>query len=268
MPWGSYSGSYWGGGAIPSPPAGFNILAAAATGSTTFQVLFSEPPAFVSSAQEGDAQNLTNWTLIREDVAETLTILGVAQTTDPNVLEFFIQERWASELAQYKISAADTLKAASGDPIILNYAEFFGAPSSSTGTTTTVSDILNPQTKSHIEGALSVGSNGDYEMETGVQLLKKLILRRLLTRQGEFYHLSDSDYGLGLRAKDLNHPTDLIALKTKIEKQVAREPEVAGVQASVTMFADGRLQVQLLVTTQNSGQFDLAVPVPADRSGV
>ena len=50
-----------------------------------------------------------------------------------------------------------------------------------------------------IGGSLRIGADGDYVADEGTELMKKLILRRLLTPKGAFFHLPDYGYGLAVK---------------------------------------------------------------------
>ena len=95
-------------------------------------------------------------------------------------------------------------------------------------------DVSNPQTYlgSPTPSTLQVSSSGDYAEDSGDTLLRKLVIRRLLTRPGGFFHLPD--YGLGF---DLKKPPplagDVAKLKARIAAQVMLEPEAKGVTVNL-----------------------------------
>jgi hypothetical protein len=265
MPFGSSWGSYWGGGS-PVPFAGFFLESALASGSSTFQVAFSEPPKFSSPIGADDAANLDNWTLTNEDTGQPVSLLAVSAVPgEPAVLQFTIFGRFTSALTVYRITGADALVSAVGNLLVSpKFTDFFGMPASvSAPQATPLLDIDSPQSQpNEFGGALVVDSSGDYRLQGGPALLKKLIFRRLTTAPGEFYHLSDQDYGVDLRPKELFTPQDLVALKTTIERQVLREPEVAAVRAVVTLSGDNVLTVALSVQMQRTNQrFSMSVPL-------
>lgn len=114
-------------------------------------------------------------------------------------------------------------------------------------------------------GMLEIESGGDYASMTGAELIKKLILRRLTTKPGDFFHLPN--YGIGLREKEPLPVSDLRKLAKAIEVQVAQEPEVGAVKATLAYSASAatlnvRVQVQLKPTGQ---QVDVAVAVPTGQ---
>jgi len=83
-----------------------------------------------------------------------------------------------------------------------------------------------------VGGTLQIAAGGDYATDTGAALVKKLILRRLTTRPGEFFHLPD--YGFGLKPKGLLKTSDRATLKKQIAQQILLEPEVESVDVAIT----------------------------------
>lgn len=107
---------------------------------------------------------------------------------------------------------------------------------------------------------------GDYDFDENPDLLKKLILRRLITSPGSFFHLPN--YGLGLQVKRPFSIQDLPVLKAQIEEQVKLEPEVDTVTSSLTMTNTGVLQILLQVTTKpipEHIEVSLAVPLAGSK---
>lgn len=114
-------------------------------------------------------------------------------------------------------------------------------------------------------GTLVIEPGGDYASMTGAELIKKLILRRLTTKPGDFFHLPN--YGIGLREKEPLPVADLRKLAKAIELQVAQEPEVAAVKATLTYSASAAvLNVRVQVQLKPSGQqVAVAVAVPTGQ---
>ena len=94
-----------------------------------------------------------------------------------------------------------------------------------------------------------IGRDGDYLLEEGENLVRKLIIRRLITRPGEFFHLPD--YGIGLRIKE-PLPGQIASLKKQIEQQAELEPEVESAVASLS-FSNSILIIQLRVRLLQTG---------------
>jgi hypothetical protein len=92
-----------------------------------------------------------------------------------------------------------------------------------------------------VQDSLRIGSNGDYQDMSGADLLRKLVLRRLMTPRGGFFHLPQ--YGLGIIEKRLW--PDIAVLKGQVEREVRREPEVVDDAASIQLTTGGVLTVRV-----------------------
>jgi hypothetical protein len=111
-------------------------------------------------------------------------------------------------------------------------------------------------------GTLQIDASGDYKTETGVALVRKLILRRLTSTPGDFFHLPD--YGIGLNVKGRIPTSDLVKLKAEIERQVLLEPEVAQCEASLLLLPENVLQVQVRGQLKKTGvSFDVSTKLTA-----
>lgn len=270
--WGNnWGGGPWGDGFGPlaAPAPGFYLTGARATTSRSFQVTFSEDPKFVSPLAADDASNLANWTLTRLDTLEVISLLTVRLVTGhSDTIEFVIVGEFVSQVVTYRITGANIIST-TVDPLIdPKSADFIGMPAAKpTALPSQLQvDIRNPQTEgTQLNGALIVTTAGDYELEGGDALLRKLILRRLTTMPGEFYHLSDRDYGLGLKTKAPLVSTDLVSLKAIIEAQVAREPEVRSVSATLVLDSN-KLEIRLKVAKVRGGNdLDFSVPIQSSQ---
>ena len=121
------------------------------------------------------------------------------------------------------------------------------------------------QTEIAASGTLTITTGGDYASQSGAELIKKLVLRRLISKPGDFFHLPN--YGLGLRVKEPIPNVDLRKLAVQIEEQVNLEPEVAESRASLSYAAGtGTLLVNLKVRLKSTGdviQTNMAIPTGA-----
>jgi hypothetical protein len=257
----------WGTSRYGVGPSGpFTLTAAAALDTHRVRVTLSRAAQAVSAALPGDALNPATWTVTRSDTGAVLTLLAVEGgagsvfalvTLDP--------------LAGYNVShtvAATTLKAANGDLISTPSSATFqglaeaavsqpaqGAPGSVDLRNLPVPDPV------HFGGTLVMTPGGDYDVETGTALVKKLILRRLFSAPGDFFHLPD--YGLGLRVKEPIAPGAMSRLKAEIERQVKLEPEVEQVRASLSLSTDGVLIVRVQARLTSGAPADLTTRVVA-----
>lgn len=218
---------------------------------------------------DGDALNATTWTIERLGTGAFLTP-SVVRQLDALTFEIQTLEAFESDLVTYRISST-TLLDAVGLPIIPpTQADFLGALAALEATpqaqlvrrNAAARDLANTQTPGSVfQGGTLQVSGGDYANVSGPPLLEKLILRRLLARPGDYYHLPD--YGVGLRDKEPVPIPDLAKMKARIEQQILLEPEVSAVRATLTVDPDGLVIVQVH-TTQRDGS---VLELPAVRQG-
>lgn len=126
-----------------------------------------------------------------------------------------------------------------------------------------ISDLANPpaaQLNGLGGGTRVVTSAGDFASQTGNDLLKKLVLRRLSTPPGGFFHLPG--YGLGLAVKEPLQDADMFALKKRVTDQVQLEPEVQSAIVSLTIDMNNILTIQIAVTTTTGQNFSIETSAP------
>ena len=261
MPWSGTFGP-WGstpwGGAIEPPLAGFYVVSALATGSNTFRVWFSEPPRFTTPIAADSAANMTNFVLTRTDTGGVIQLLGASQVADDALaLDFVRLGVWESHLITYHIQAGDTLVSTVAAHALIDpkYAEFLGLPASvqPLEETQELADLRNPQTdETRINGGLVVSTAGEYQLEAGVSLVKKLIIRRIVTERDSFVHLQG--YGESVSPARFWTTVDLMLFQTSLERGVRKEPEVESARVAITLAASGVLTVGVRARLRNSPQ--------------
>lgn len=256
----------WGtgpwGGATPQPPLAIENAVATSTKEVT--VTLNRDPQEIAPTVPGDALNPATWIIQRLDTSAFFSVLAVTKVTD---LEYAIAvlEDFGSEKVTHRVSAP-TLLDETGSPITSpNSADFLGVKytdranqvADAARRANAIRDVANPPvpaTKdgSVVGGTLVINSGGDYELETGAPLLKKLITRRLLTTRGAFFHLPD--YGVGLGVKELLPAADLIKLRGEILRQVRREPEVEDVGVTLALGTSNDLTVTVVAKLRRTGE--------------
>lgn len=254
MPWGSYWAGAWAG----APALGaFYLLGAAPSGARSLRVTFSQQPLWRSSIGRYDSANLERWELERVDTGRAVPLLGTRYVS-AFVVELLMAETFAvSPLITYRITA-NQIHSESGNALVApDSLEFAGMPTlrEDFERARPLVDLFNPQTSgTRLNGALQVGTDGDYTLESGAALLKKLVVRRILTGLDEYFHLSGQGYGAGLSAKRLMRTGDLIILKTQLEAQIALEPEVVQATVALELKRSGELDVRCSLTPRSTGQ--------------
>jgi hypothetical protein len=205
----------------------------------------------------GDALNPATWLLQRLDSAVYLHVVAVQQVST-YTYRLLTLEEFGPVRVTHRVSST-TLKDVAGAPIVSpRSADFLGLLDEATKhpipASNSVQDIANPQLPqvNWAAGTLQLDAAGDYKLETGAQLLRKLILRRLFSFPGDFFHLPS--YGIGIRVKEPVPPSKLASLKTQIEQQCLQEREVAQVSAAVTLASNGVLTVTVRAKMRPTGE--------------
>lgn len=244
----------WGFGLGP-----FSLFIANAYASSTrsIHVTLSQPADLAS------ALSPTSWTIQRLDTGEFLTVITVVAGALNQEFDVYTIERFPAYPNQLQIRG-DGLLSASLSPIVPpKFAVVYGLANSVSVNSVKVVDLENPQYElpDRVAGTLRVDSSGDYVDHSGVPFLRKLVIRRLMTTPGDFFHLPD--YGIGIRLKEPLPMNDLVKLRTEIQRQVLLEPEFDSAQVSVSLATNGVLTITVkavLSTTQQEVVIPIEVP--------
>jgi hypothetical protein len=226
------------------------------------RVVTSGTPQAISRMLAGDALNPGTWLVSRLDTLALFTVLTVTKVSS-TTYDVTLLEGLAPQLVSHRVSST-TLLSSTGVVIVPpTSADFAGlaesAPISSRPAGGSV-DILNAPvpTSDRIGGAFRIVS-GDYATQSGVDLYRKLVVRRLTTKPGAFFHLPD--YGLGLSLKEPVPMGSAPRLKAEIERQVRLEPETLEVSATVIVAPAGIETVNLRCKVKGqTGPVTLAIP--------
>jgi hypothetical protein len=259
------------GYATPPPPMEFTRVVAVSD--RVVQVVLSVEPLHLASTGAGDALNPSTWGITVPSTGRVLTPIAV-EMIDAFTYNILTLQSFDSALVDLQLTTS-TLLDSNSVPFPALSAIFKGAYASTDATNDkrtaasgyALSDLANKPTaiQDYVGGTLEISAGGDYVTETGPELLKKLIIRRVVSKPGDFFHLPK--YGVGLREKEPLPVVDLRKLAKAIEMQVAEEPEVAEVKASLSYAASaGTLNIGLKVRMRTTGQqvaVAMAVPTGA-----
>lgn len=253
----------------------YPIAGAVAVAINTVEVTFEDPPLATSPIAPGDALNPDSWVVKRLDTGAAYDVMAVVQKS-PTVFDVVLYEPLAPASILHQVDASGILTT-SGDQIVLPAtATFAGCLSDATSTQDreaasrkfVLRDLANPPTPAGLNsvgGVRVINASGDYADESANALVKKLVLRRLTTRPGGFFHLPN--YGLGLNEKEPISAVDLPARQKNIEDQIKREPEVDQVKATLLIDpANSIVTLRLQIRTTTGAQ--LTVEVDQSTAGV
>lgn len=258
----------WGlgpwGAAVPIAPLA--IANARALSTREIEVTLDREPQTLAPTVAGDALNPATWTVQRLDNGFIFSVIAVAQTATEVVVLTLLQDLGSSRVQHRVLST--TLLDFDGNPISnppLNRFDFAGVLDAEAKDalvrarrgSNAMRDIANPPLPARdpmtsIGGTFIINSGGDYELESGAPLLRKLIIRRLITPRGGFFHLPD--YGIGLGVKDLLPAADLQKLRADIQREVLREPEVEEAGVRLRLGTQNDLTVDIRAKTRPSGE--------------
>lgn len=270
---GPYGSGYWGGGSVLS----FEEFGKAyATGDRIVRIELVTEPLHSTTTGAGDALNPRTWQITDPTSGKSWTSLAVREVSS-KIFEILTLEVLPKHFTSLSLGTI-TLKSVSGVPFPTLAFPFNGnfLAINNTDESRTAArgylpkDLANVQVAPATTGAaadmvggtLQIESSGDYATMYGEALVRKLILRRLVSKKGDFFHLPD--YGLGLREKEPLPTSDLRKLAAAIEQDVALEPEVEAVKANLSYSAAASaLIVQMKVRLKPTGQqAQIALTVP------
>lgn len=270
MGWGAIP---WGGGRWGGAPAPLSIDLAYAVGLHEVLVRLTVEPRSVNGYTVGDAYCPRTWQVVRQDTLRAFSVLAVRrQSATEWVLRML--EPLASHFVTHRASSTTLLSAGGAAIVAPKFYDFPGvdaydtfAPRAQAGARRYADrDIANPplpRGTTSVAGTWQVTPEGDWAWEEGAALVRKLVLRRLFTPKGGFFHLPD--YGVGLGVKEVVPFGEAEKLRSEIQRQVEREPEVERAQVEVSLSpARGVLTVGLRIRVRGLGQvmpMEVAVPV-------
>jgi hypothetical protein len=237
------------------------LVSADALDTRTVRVVTSADMQVQSDILDGDGTNPDTWLLTRDDTGVVLPIASVdidGQTATLHLL---------TDLAKYAVFhtvSTTTLKGATGEVVQAPTSQSFHGLAESAEAMSPRSlirvqrDLANlAAPRNPLGGTLQVGSDGDYRNVDGVEYERRMLLRRLWTRPGDFFHIPK--YGIGLREKEPLPVSSLNALAADIRTQILSDGTIkeAAVQLS---FKSSVLVVE--VRAKLAGGVPLAVSTP------
>jgi hypothetical protein len=256
---GPFGLSPFGVGSVSSS-TGFFIESAILISSNELLVTFSMP--IIPEA----IVNPNVWDVRDDDTGAQLPVYGVQPLNNYQALIYFSEP--ASPFAHLFSVGGDILSSV-GDVLDPPRAPFIGCDlPAEIGTQRKDYDLANPFLSS--DGApstMSIGSGGDYNVESGRQLVLKLVIRRLISSPRDFIFYPDT-YGVGLKVNVPIYMTDLARLRVQVQQSLEQEPELQAVQVSVTLdTVNSILMLNIRGKLRTTGA-PFSIDVPLDISTV
>mgnify|MGYP000876485744 FL=1 len=253
MPYGS---SAWGttpfGSIVP-----LAISSARATSTHTVLVTLTALPLAESSITTGDAMNPNTWECYTDTV--TFTILSVRKVSNTEY-----------ELRTLQAFGAMTVSHTVRSYGMRNpYGVFITSPYTATFRGVVMAagsrhdrlpfDLFSdPIGVDGFGGTLRVGPTGSYDRVYGTEMLKKQIIRRLITMPASFFHIEAGAFGVDLKMKQKISPSFLPELQTNITRDILREPNIKSAKVSLTLKNDGVLIIKIAAVS-DFGTTDVSI---------
>lgn len=263
--------SAWGTGPWGlAAPVSFSLESVVANSERTLLVTFSAAALVGTPLTPGAALNLSSWAVTASE--HYLLAIREIEGSAATQFELYFLKPFPRYPALITCDASAVL-AADGVTALATVTSLQceGAAPSRTEAQRNKSlttDIRSLPLSDDITGVLNITAGGDYETEEGEALLKKIILRRILTKRGAFKHLAATNFGLGLSPKQTVRTSGLVQLRDDIEAQVRQEPEVSDVQVRVSYSpATEVLQINISVVWSRTGsQADMGLSLNPNGS--
>lgn len=238
---GAYGYSTWGGLSVTT-----GLSSVLPIGPRVLQVDLDSPPLAASAFGASDALNPDVWSLVRQDTSESYIIASVTRVT-PTRFRLQLIAALGGPTVTHRLGAY-TLRSPVGVLATApRYLDFQGpafAPFAPPEQLNRPIDIAS----AGVGAAFRIGPTGDYVQHSGAELVRKLIIRRIVTVRGSFRHLPN--YGFGIQPKGFINDTILFQLRSEIERVVLKEPEVVSARVKLTRSAQGVLHIYVTAQTR------------------
>lgn len=230
------------------------IESAVAWTTHTVVVTLSRPCMLESVLGEGDGLNPRTWTVRRDDSSYVWTVVGCTKVTDRRIalhLRTPLQS-WNRE----HVVVSTTLRSTASVLVSAPYEVSFRGvlPTTAVNEPAGRFDLMSTDINA---GGLRTTEAGAYARVFGDDVIRKMVLRRLTTSPGAYFHIPPAEFGRDLKAKEPLRTSSLLALKTSIEQEIVREPGVVEAKAALSL-SNGLLSINVKIQT-DSQTFDVGV---------
>lgn len=252
------SGGEWGLGEwgldIWGATAELTLESAVAATTHSVLVTLSAPPLADSPIGPGDALNPGTWAVARDDASYTWTVTGVERITDRR---FLLYLRTALQSANRVHTVGSTTLLSSARllivaPYTINFRGVLPA-----------TDVTEPMGPSDFEstnvdaGGLRTTEAGSYARVYGDDVVRKMVLRRITTMPGSYFHIAPPEFGQDLKSKERIRASSLPALKLRLDNEIAKEPGVVNAATTLSL-ENGLLRIRAKVQTSEQ-TFEIGV---------
>jgi hypothetical protein len=262
-------------GSPPTPLPAFRILYATPLDSNTIRVFFSSEPRNSSPLGENDVQLRTNWSISILSGGGTIPVVEKVENVifNPQVGE---PDAWSVDLrldrrilvkTEYLTVGNSAIESALGQSLPSAPYDRGDHPGITTPRTRKKLKQVAVATGvdfrySTFDAVYILDSRSDIDVHAGTEVVKKRIIRRIISSPGGFYHLPT--YGVGLRAKGPFNSTRVGQIEAKIREQILEEDDVEEVEVRVTVPEPSTLLIRIRAKTSQSQRFELMIEAPED----
>lgn len=219
-------------------------------------VEFTEAVRAFDPTLDTNATNVDVWTLAPASPISGATIPRVQYVTDRDgdglVMRVFFDAD-LTEDAEYTIEVAATVRSedlatAVSAPRSVGFVVPIRAfvPVGDRVPREVRTDLRSTAGRDAVSGTMRYDETGDLANESGVDYLRKRMLRRATALRGSFFHLPG--YGAGKRLKGNVSSGDIAQYRSQLRAQLLLEPDVRDVAVSVARLARNVLRVSMRPT--------------------
>jgi hypothetical protein len=233
-----------------------NLLLEGAVAVNTHAVMVtcSRPLRMMSAIADGDALNPGTWIASYATDSVAMTPISVEGVGDRQVIITFREplRSWNN----YHLIGSTTLQA---DNLVLISAPY-SVMYRGVLPTTAINEPRGPFdlfTTDIVGGSLKTNENGGYVRVYGVDLIRKMIFRRLTTMPGAYFYMSEEEFGVGLKIKGILRSSNLLQLQREITDEILREPGTVAAKVALTL-GSGVLSIHAKVQT-DQGEVETTV---------
>lgn len=123
-------------------------------------------------------------------------------------------------------------------------------------------DVANPFTGPNGVSTYPLDDKGDVSNDTGVEYLKKRVIRRATTVRGQFFHLAN--YGFMEPLKSTITTSEMVRMRAQAISQIRLEPDVRNVSVSVHSPRPGLVILDIKVESVEGLTVNASVPLSFD----
>lgn len=240
----SYGLSEWGLSVWGVNPSLYLESAAALTTHAVL-VTVSAPMLISSPLGTGDALNPATWSVARDDTSFAWTVVGCSRVTDRRVI-LYLRTALQSWNRTHVVRTTE-LRSSSGALVVSPYELGFRGvlPTTAINEPRVPFDLASTDINA---GGLRTTEAGGYERVFGNDAIRKMVLRRLTTFPGSYFHIAPPEFGMDLKSKEAVRNSALVAMKRSIELEIMQEPGVFDAKVSIES-RDGGLFIGASVST-------------------